>query len=114
MTLVREQPIQVIASRAEKQACRAFPEPQGDGLKRGTRRNFQVLDPLEFLAEFTQHIPPKGSHLIRYYGWYSNKARGMRRKAAEAEAAEQPGAAPSGEASEVATPSRPSRTGAML
>ncbi len=29
-----------------------------------------------YLAEFTQHIPPKGSHLVRYYGWYSNKARG--------------------------------------
>jgi len=50
-----------------------------------------VLDPLDFLAEFTQHIPPKGSQLIRYYGFYSNKARGMRRKAAEV--AEQPGAA---------------------
>ena len=34
--------------------------------------------------EFTQHIPAKVSHLIRYYGWYSNKARG-RRKKAEAE-----------------------------
>ena len=42
MTLVREQPIQVIASRAEKQACRAFPEPQGDGLKRGTSRSSQT------------------------------------------------------------------------
>ena len=40
-----------------------------------------------YLAEFTQHIPPKGAHLIRYYGWYSNKARGMRRKAAEQVAA---------------------------
>ncbi|MDI9430747.1 MAG: transposase [Planctomycetota bacterium] len=75
---------------------------------------FQVLDPLEFLAEFTQYIPPKGSHLIRYYGWYSNKARGMRRKAAEAEAAELPGAIASSEASEVATPSRSSQTKAML
>jgi hypothetical protein len=54
-------------------------------------RNFQILSPLEFLAEFTLHIPPKGAHLIRYYGWYSNKARGMRRKAAS-EAAAQPGA----------------------
>ena len=45
-----------------------------------------VNSPLDFLAEFTHHIPPKGSHLIRYYGWYSNKARGMRKKA-EAEAA---------------------------
>jgi hypothetical protein len=78
--------------KAEKQACRAFPDPQRDELARGPKRNFQVLDSLDFLAEFTQHIPPKGSHLIRYYGWYSNKARGMRRKAA-AEAAEQAGAA---------------------
>ncbi|MBN1855086.1 MAG: transposase [Pirellulales bacterium] len=37
-------------------------------MKRGTKQNFQVLDPLDLLAEFTQHIPPKGSHLIRYYG----------------------------------------------
>jgi len=34
----------------------------------GVKRNFQVLAPLDFLAEFTQHIPPKGSHLVRYYG----------------------------------------------
>jgi hypothetical protein len=72
--------------KAEKQACRAFPDPKGDGMKRGPKRNFQVLDPLEFLAEFTQHIPPTGSHLIRYYGWYSNKARGMRRKRQQAAA----------------------------
>ena len=25
----------------------------------------QILPPLDFLAEFTQHIPAKGSHLIR-------------------------------------------------
>ena len=43
-------------------------------------------EPLEFLAEFTQHIPPTGSHLIRYYGWYSNKARGVRRKRQQAAA----------------------------
>ena len=69
--------------KAEKDACRAFPNPQDDELTGGPQRNFQILDPLEFLAEFTQHIPPKGAHLIRYYGWYSNKARGMRRKQAE-------------------------------
>ena len=70
--------------KAEKEACRAFPEPNGDELKRGAKRNFQVLDPLEFLAEFTQHIPPKGSHLIRYYGWYSHRRRGMRAKLKQA------------------------------
>jgi hypothetical protein len=80
-------------------------------LARGTKRNFQVLSPLEFLAEFTQHIPAKGAHLIRYYGWYSNKARGIRRKAAEAAAA----AAAQADATPPATlaPS-PSATWAML
>jgi hypothetical protein len=72
--------------KAEKPSCRAFPDPKGDGIQRGPKRNYQILDPLEFLAEFTQHIPPTGSHLIRYYGWYSNKVRGMRRKRQQAAA----------------------------
>ena len=49
--------------RAEKAACRAFPDPRDEGLAAGTKRNFQVLSALEFLAEFTQHIPPKGGTL---------------------------------------------------
>lgn len=46
--------------KAEKDACRAFPDPQRDELARGGapgtpgRRNFQILDPLDFLAEFTR------------------------------------------------------------
>jgi len=76
-------------------------------MRAGVKRNFQILPPLDFLAEFTQHRPslcsgarPKGSHLIRGHrpkvgrGWYSNKSRGMRKKA-EAEAS----AAPSSEES---------------
>jgi hypothetical protein len=43
-------------------------------------RNFQVFDPLDFLAEVTQHIPEPGEHPIRYCGWYSNKRRGQRAK----------------------------------
>ena len=46
----------------------------------GIPRNFEVFDPLDFLAEVTQHIPNKGEHQIRYYGFYSNKKRGMREK----------------------------------
>ena len=60
----------------------------------------RACSPLDSLAEFTQHSPPEGAHLIRYYppqADYSNKARGMRRKAAEAEAAtEQPAGSSSG------------------
>jgi len=55
-----------------------FPEPGDEELLAGPSRNFQVFDPLDFLAEVTQHIPEPGSHLVRYYGWYSNKTRGQR------------------------------------
>ena len=67
----------------------------------------------EFLAEFTQHIPPKGAHLIRYYGWYSNKARGLRRKQAEAAAAESP-AGSAAAAAEALARRRASQTWDML
>ena len=29
-----------------------------------------------FIAELTQHIPPKLKHLIRYYGLYSSRTKG--------------------------------------
>jgi hypothetical protein len=35
---------------------------------------------LDFLAEVTQHIPNKREHQIRYYGFYSNKNRGLQKK----------------------------------
>ncbi len=76
----------VVVYKAEKHACRAFPLLAGDGIKAGAKRNYQVLGPLDFLAEFTQHIPAKGAHLVRYYGWYSNKSRGLRLKAERATA----------------------------
>jgi len=38
----------------------------------GIPRNFEVFEPLDFVAEVTQHIPDKGEHQIRYYGHYSN------------------------------------------
>ena len=39
-----------IVYQAEKQACRAFPDPKGDGTQAGVKRNFQILSPLDFLA----------------------------------------------------------------
>jgi hypothetical protein len=41
-------------------------------------RNFEVFSPTDFLAAITQHIPDKGAQMVRYYGWYSNKMRGVR------------------------------------
>jgi hypothetical protein len=41
-------------------------------------RNFEVFTATDFLAAITQHIPDKGAQMVRYYGWYSNKMRGVR------------------------------------
>jgi hypothetical protein len=48
--------------------------------------NFAALSPTDFIAAVTQHIPDKGFQLVRYYGWYSNKARGVRAKTGAAQA----------------------------
>jgi hypothetical protein len=46
-----------------------------------TRRNFEVFTAADFLAAISQHIPEKGAQTVKYYGYYSNKARGLRAKA---------------------------------
>jgi hypothetical protein len=53
----------------------------GDGSESGELSDRGALELLVFPAEFKQHNPPKGSHLIRYYRWYSKKSRGPRKKA---------------------------------
>jgi hypothetical protein len=68
--------------KTEHDGCRRFPDPASENLKSGVSRNFQIFDPLDFLAEVTQHIPEPRAHIIRYFGWYSNKARGVRAKQA--------------------------------
>jgi hypothetical protein len=46
----------------------------------GANRNFEVFNPLDFLAAVTSHIPNRGEHLVRYYGYYSSVQRGRRRR----------------------------------
>ena len=48
-------------------------------------KNFEVYSALEFIAAITQHIPNKFSPLSRYFGFYSNKSRGVRAKAEQVE-----------------------------
>jgi hypothetical protein len=64
--------------RAEQDHCRRFPGAASADLRGGPRRNFQVFSALDFLAEVTEHITDKGEHLVRYYGWYSHRQRGLR------------------------------------
>jgi hypothetical protein len=41
----------------------------------------QAFDALDWLARLVTHIPNKGEQFVRYYGFYSNKSRGQRKKA---------------------------------
>ena len=66
--------------RASHANCLPFPISGDKDLMKGIPRNFEVFEPLDFLAAVTQHIPDKGDHTINYFGWYSNKTRGMQRK----------------------------------
>ena len=39
-------------------------------------RNFDALDPLEWLARMSDHIPEPGQRRTLFYGVYSNRVRG--------------------------------------
>jgi hypothetical protein len=43
------------------------------------KRNYQLLPAVKWLTLLLAHIPDKYEHLVRYYGWYSNRARGERK-----------------------------------
>ena len=45
-----------------------------------TKRNFEIFSAEEFIAVITQHTLDNGFQMVRYYGWYSNRARGERAK----------------------------------
>jgi len=45
-----------------------------------SKKNFEVYTAEKFIAAITQHIPEKSFQMVRYYGWYSNKPRGIRNK----------------------------------
>ena len=47
----------------------------------GPTAGAEALDALEFLARVVSHISNKGQVLQRYYGWYANRTRGIRRQA---------------------------------
>ncbi len=45
-----------------------------------TKRNYEIFAGADFIAALAEHIPEKSNQLIRYYGRYSNKCRGLARK----------------------------------
>jgi hypothetical protein len=51
----------------------------------GLKRNFQMMPGAQWLELLCKHIPDRHEHLVRYVGWYSNRARGERAKALKAQ-----------------------------
>jgi len=45
------------------------------------RKIRKVFTALDWLARLVTHIPNRYEHTVRYYGFFSNKSRGMRKKA---------------------------------
>jgi hypothetical protein len=43
-------------------------------------QSFEAMDPLQWLARMTDHIPDPGKHRTLFYGQYANRARGAREK----------------------------------
>ncbi len=40
------------------------------------KENIKLFKVSDFIAELTQHVPPKHKHLIRHYGLYSSRTKG--------------------------------------
>jgi len=51
------------------------------GYKSKDGKETRVFDARECLAAMCSHVPGKGKQMVRYYGHYSNVARGKRKKA---------------------------------
>jgi hypothetical protein len=45
------------------------------------RKTNKVFPAMEWLAAMCTHIPNRGEQMVRYYGYYSNVARGKRKEA---------------------------------
>jgi hypothetical protein len=56
-----------VVYRTEKAECRpfAFEAREGNGKPTTVVRNFELFEPLDFIAEVTQHIPDPGEHIER-------------------------------------------------
>ena len=44
------------------------------------RKSRKTFNSMDWLARLVTHIPGRYEQTVRYYGWYSNKSRGMRKK----------------------------------
>jgi hypothetical protein len=65
--LIRVTPEGKVLYLTERSTPRRFPGPASSNLFGDVARNFQLFDPLKFIAEHTQHIPDARKHLGRAF-----------------------------------------------
>ena len=53
-------------------------------------RNFEAMDPLEWLARMADHIPDAGKHRTHFYGFYASRVRASRRQTEASDAPAEP------------------------
>jgi hypothetical protein len=70
------------AAKEDNSPLRLFTK-SASGDKNKNKSESKTFSPLEFLAELSQHIPNTYEQLIRYYGYYSARSRGARRREAD-------------------------------
>jgi hypothetical protein len=49
------------------------------------KRNFQVMPGVDWLELLCKHVPDRHEHMVRYYGRYSSRARGLEHERPEAD-----------------------------
>ena len=54
-------------------------------MHQGLKRNYQIMPGAQRLELLLQHVPDQGEHLVRYYGWYSNRRRDLRKQLVESD-----------------------------
>ena len=53
---------------------------RSDAIHPRHQANFRVFEPVDFLAEVSAHIPDPHEKTTIFYGWYSNRTRGYRKR----------------------------------
>jgi hypothetical protein len=76
----------IIRASFSQERMRYIPEDQSSGstaqviYQSKDGKTAKIFDAIDWLAQLTTHIPNKREPLVRYYGFYSNRCRGDRKK----------------------------------
>ena len=64
----------------EKEGTVVYKAKACPGRRSGDGKDQKTFPALEWMAAMCSHIPNRGEQMVRYYGYYSNVARGKRKE----------------------------------